>query len=231
MQPIKIEDHKSTEFIAHRGLSGMFVENTVSAFNAAGKQDYFGIESDVHVTRDGKFIIFHDDTTKRLCPLNFKVEKTRYATLRLLPVKLHRMPNLEEYIECCANYKKTAVLELKNPMSNENVKNIVSLIDNKNYLQNTIFISFDGQNLEYIRKIKEDQPVQFLASKFTSKVFDYIRKNMFDLDIRYTALHADAVKLCHDNGIKVNCWTVDDPDEARKLIDYGVDYLTTDILI
>ena len=52
--------------IAHRGLSGIELENTCSAFVAAGNRSYFGIETDVHVTADGQFIIIHDDSTKRV---------------------------------------------------------------------------------------------------------------------------------------------------------------------
>ena len=34
----------------------------------------------------------------------------------------------------------------------------------------------------------------------------------------------------HAAGIKVNCWTVDDPDRAKELIEWGVDMITTNIL-
>ena len=116
MGTIKLKYHGNTKMIAHRGISGLYVENTISAFKAAGKETYYGIESDTHVTKDGKFIIFHDDTTRRLAKINLDIENTDYRTLRLLPIKFHRMPSLEEYIKCCKRYCKVAVLELKNPM-------------------------------------------------------------------------------------------------------------------
>ena len=79
MNTIKLKYYGNTKMIAHRGLSGLYVENTLGAFKAAGKSGYYGIESDVHVTLDGKFIIFHDNTTKRLSPIKVNVEKTNYA--------------------------------------------------------------------------------------------------------------------------------------------------------
>ena len=230
MPTIKLKKHKHTKMIAHRGLSGLYVENTVSAFKAAGKATYYGIESDVHVTRDGKFIIFHDDTTRRLSRINLEIEKTDYNTLRLLPIKFHRMPSLTEYIRCCKNYGKIAVLELKNSMSRENIAGIINTISNLDYLGDTVFISFSAQNLMYVREINADQTVQYLADKFNQKVFDTLLSNRFDLDIHYTALNGDIVELCHDNRIKVNCWTVNEPADAERLIDYGVDFITTNIL-
>ena len=230
METIKLQNRGNTKIIAHRGLSGLYLENTLSSFNAAGKASYFGIESDVHVTKDGNFIIFHDDNTRRLAKINLEVEKTDYRTLRLLPIKFHRMPNLCEYIKCCKSYEKVAVLELKNPMTKENIEGIIKVINELDYLTETIFISFSAQNLLYVREFSKNQPVQFLTTKFNSKTLDLLNEHRFDLDIVYTALNSEIVDICHDNGKKVNCWTVNELADAERLIDYGVDYLTTNII-
>ena len=230
METLKLKYHGNTKMIAHRGLSGLYLENTMSAFKAAGKESYFGIESDTHVTKDGKFVIFHDDTTRRLSKINLTIENTDYRTLRMLPIKLHRIPSLDEYITCCKNYEKVAVLELKNPMEKQNIANIIEIIDKYSYLDKTIFISFSFDNLKYIRQIKNDQTVQYLSNSFHPKTLDLLIKNKFDLDIKYTALDSNIIEICHDNGIKVNCWTVNESADAERLIDYGVDFITTNIL-
>lgn len=230
MTTIKLKNYGNTKMIAHRGLSGLHLENTMSAFKAAGRASFYGIESDVHVTRDGRFIIFHDDTTRRLARVNLRIENTDYATLRLLPIKFHRMPSLKEYIQCCKNYNKTAVLELKNPMNKGSIEGIIKTINSLDYLKRTIFISFAKENLVFIRELKPDQTVQFLTEKFNSKVFDVLKDHRFDLDIIYTALNRDIIDLCHDNAIKVNCWTVNEPADAQRLIDYGVDFITSNII-
>ncbi len=230
MDTIKLNKYGHTKMIAHRGLSGLFVENTMSAFKAAGKASFYGIETDIHITKDNKFIAFHDNTTRRLSRINLRIEETDYATLRLLPIKFHRMPSLKEYIRCCKNFEKIAVLELKNPMSKENIQGIIETIEELDYINETIFISFSVQNLKYIRECKSNQTVQFLTEKFNSKTLDLLIKNRFDLDIIYTSLSESVVQLCHDNGIKVNCWTVNEPADAERLIDYGVDYITSNII-
>ena len=58
--------------IAHRGCSGLEMENTASAFVVAGNRSYWGIETDVHVTRDGQYIVIHDDTTGRVALENLR---------------------------------------------------------------------------------------------------------------------------------------------------------------
>ena len=62
------------KMVAHRGMSGLELENTCSAFVAAGNRSYYGIETDVHRTSDGHFIIIHDDNTKRVAQDEMIVE-------------------------------------------------------------------------------------------------------------------------------------------------------------
>ena len=63
MDSIKL-DTRTAKMIAHRGLSGIEKENTNAAFIAAGNRSYFGIETDVHKTVDGKFVI---NRGERIC--------------------------------------------------------------------------------------------------------------------------------------------------------------------
>ena len=78
MDTMKIIKGK-TKLIAHRGLSGIETENTAAAFVAAGNRDYYGIETDVHKTADGKYIIIHDDNTGRVANENLSVEKSDFS--------------------------------------------------------------------------------------------------------------------------------------------------------
>lgn len=71
-----------TKTIAHRGLSAIECENTNAAFIAAGNRSYFGIETDVHVTADKRFVIIHDDTMKRVSGEALAVEKSTLGELR-----------------------------------------------------------------------------------------------------------------------------------------------------
>ena len=136
MNTIKIETG-STKMIAHRGLSGLETENTCAAFVAAGNRSYFGIETDIHRTGDGNFILLHDDNTARVGCDNIQVEESSYASLRSLRLCDKeggkgradlRLPSLEEYISICRNYEKVCVLELKSDFTEPEIKTILSRI-------------------------------------------------------------------------------------------------------
>lgn len=237
MNTVKIANKGNTKFIAHRGVSGIERENTMAAFVAGGNRSYFGIETDVHVTADNNYIIIHDDTTGRVSEIDLSVENSFYNDLRNLRIKDFdegfrcdlKLPNLTEYIKCCKKYEKKAVLELKNPMTEPQVLAIVSEIEALGYLENVIFISFDFNNLVFIKKKLPEQKVQFLTCNpegIVSKLKPY---NM-DLDIDYKSVYPELVEECHKNGIEINCWTVDNREDAERLIKYGVDYITSNIL-
>lgn len=238
MKTVAIKEHKKTKIIAHRGLSGIEPENTNFSFVAAGNRSYFGIETDVHVTADGKFILHHDDDTQRMCGESLIIEQTDYDTLRNLRIKPKYgdarkdivLPNLEDYINICRNYDKVSVLELKNSMSKENIYEICEKIEEKEYFESTIFISFCFDNLVYIREKYENANIQFLTFEFADDLIEKLTIYKMDLDIYYKALDKQRVKECHEAGIKVNCWTCDDIDDANALIDMGVDFITTNIL-
>ena len=227
------------QVIAHRGLSGIELENTASAFVAAGNRSYFGIETDVHRTADGEFIIIHDDNTKRVGGDEMIVEKTCYETLRAIRLvdkdgqKGRRdlmMPSLREYIQKCKKYDKVAVLELKNHFKPVDVYRIIDIIAEEEYLDQVIFISFDLPNMICIRERLPQQRAQFLISEYTDWLLDTLKKEKLDLDIKYTALTKERVDALHAAGIQVNCWTVDTLEDAQRMVEYGVGFITSNIV-
>lgn len=227
--------------VAHRGLSGIELENTASAFVAAGNRSYYGIETDVHRTGDGQFVVIHDDTTKRVAIDNLVVEETTYETLRALRLADKdgvrgrsdlRIPSLQEYTQICKKYGKVSVLELKNHFEPADVDKIIEIIRGEEWLENTIFISFDLDNLIYLRSVLPEQPAQYLIGTFTDELLDILIKYNLDLDIYFktVTLTPERIKAVHDAGHKVNVWTVDTIEDAERMIEYGVDFITSNIV-
>ncbi|MEA5136704.1 MAG: glycerophosphodiester phosphodiesterase family protein [Candidatus Fimivivens sp.] len=238
MNTTKIEK-KNVKMIAHRGLSSIETENTNSAFVAAGNRSYFGIETDVHKTADGRFVIFHDDCTERVALDCLVIEDTSYQTLTRLQLTdidgmLGRrdlvIPDLADYINICKKYEKECVLELKNAFDPEDIKKIVDTIRNLDYLEHVIFISFALVNLQVLRSMLPRQRIQYLINEFDGNTIRTLIDNKLDLDIRYDAITPERVKALHAAGIEVNCWTVDDPKHAELLVEAGVDYITSNVL-
>ena len=239
MNTIKINEKKGTLFVAHRGLSGIETQNTAAAFIAAANRSYFGIECDVHKTADGAYVVIHDEETKAVCKNNIPVETSPLSDLRALRLnsaygKCERndlcIPTLAEYITICHHYEKTAVLELKNGFSFDEVKEIMQIIEQNGRLDNVIIISFVFENLLHVRAINPHQRVQYLMGEFTPDLIGLLVKHRMDLDIFRKAIDKEKIDACHENGILVNVWTVDDPKNAQDLIDMGVDFITTNIL-
>lgn len=242
MNTIKI-DTKKTKMIAHRGLSCIEKENTNAAFIAAGNRSYFGIETDVHVTNDGKFIIIHDETTDRITLNKYccNVETSNYSYVSgfFLPDldgttvrKDIRIPLLKEYINICKKYEKVCVLEVKNHFDENDLRRMVEEINTAYYINNIIFISFNLGNCLNLRRLLPKNDIQWLIGdkEVTNEIIQILCDNRLDIDIYYKQLNAEVIGKLHAKGIKVNCWTCDSKDEAEKLVNLGVDFLTTNIL-
>ena len=229
----------SCKMVAHRGVSGLELENTCAAFVAAGVKSYYGIETDVHVTSDGKYVIFHDNDMKRIAGVDLVIEKTDFERIRSvrLPDKdgeTYRsdliVPTLEDYIAVCRKYDKVAVLELKNYMEPRHVEAIASVVKKMGWFEKTTFISFCADNLIVLRKLYADASIQLLADKLDDACFELMKKYRFDADLHGKFVTGETVSRLHAAGIKVNCWTIDDPNNAAELIAMGVDFITSNIL-
>lgn len=238
MNTIKIEK-KRTLMVAHRGLSGIETENTNSAFVAAGNRTYFGIETDIHRTTDGKFVINHDENLLRVADVDFNVENNFLSETQKIVLKdidgtkerLDLIPTyLENYLAICKKYEKHCVLELKSDFTDEEIKKIIDTVNAYGVMKDLTFISFNYENLVKVRKILPDQSAQFLFWKITDEIVEKLVADKIDVDIAYTGLTEADVEMLHKKKLKVNCWTVNDPEIAKQLIGWGVDYITTNIL-
>lgn len=227
-----------TRVVAHRGLSGIETENTAAAFVAAGNRErYFGIETDLYRTRDGRFIVHHDAGTGRLSEFDLDIERTNFAELRRLTLAKSgtarcdaRLPSLEEYADICKCYDKHCVLELKSDFTVAELEAIVGILREREWLDKVIFISFNLDCLIRLRGLLPAQKIQYLSSVCEDGLPELLNRHRFDLDLYYEQLTEQMLHRLHAMGIEVNVWTVDDPAAAERLCAWGVDYLTSNLL-
>ena len=239
MDNIRIE-HGNVRMVAHRGLSALERENTCAAFVAAGVRSYFGIETDVHVTADGKYLICHDHDLKRVSGgVELNIEANKFDLLQSVPlldtdgVSTRSdlfPPALEDYLLICRKYEKESVLELKGLIEEKHVAGIVGTVRDLGHLDRTIFISFTPENLVTLRQICPEAKMQLLDSKFTPEVLDFMKLYRAGADLHWKCATKEAVEAVHAEGLEFNVWTVDDPAVAAQMIDLGVDYITSNIL-
>ena len=137
MNTIKF-DKKSTLVIAHRGLSGLEKENTNSAFVAAGNRSYYGIETDVHKTKDGHFVINHDGDFKRVANEEIIIEEATLEEIQNIVLydidnqktRLDLRPTtLQNYVSICKKYEKHSIIELKSNFTDEDIATTIAVAD------------------------------------------------------------------------------------------------------
>lgn len=231
-------DFPGKKIIAHRGVSGLEKENTIAAFIAAGNRTQTGIECDIHRTADGRYVVIHDAETKRVSDDEINVERVSLRLVRSVLLKDTDgecrkdlfIPTFEEYLKICRKYGKTAVVELKGVYEKDWLEDVIQQTKLFGDIGNTIFIAFDLIDLIRLREILPDQPAQYLTCQWSEELIDTLKTNKLDLDILYTQLTRERIAALHSHGIKVNCWTVDDAQEAIRLLEDGVDYITSNIL-
>ncbi len=239
MDTIKINKGDAL-IVAHRGLSGIERENTAAAFVAAGNRSYFGIETDVRVTADGNFILLHDNDAIRCGGDNIIPEQSTLQTIQSVQlfekngergrVDL-RIPTMTDYLRICKCYDKVCVLEFKGYFSEENMVKVVDIVKAEYCLEKMIFISFAFENLVNLRNVCPEARCQFLTGKLDEGLLERLVEHKFDLDIWYGAFTEEAqVREFLDNGVEVNVWTVDKKEDAERLISWGVQYVTSNIL-
>ena len=238
MNTVKI-DKKNTLMVAHMGVSGIEKENTCAAFVAAGNRSYYGVETDVHRTGDGKFVICHDADLFRVAGEKINVEEVSLEISESVVLfdrdgtkdrnDLRPCP-LEDYIRICKKYEKHCVLELKSDFSQEEIAKIIDIIKDIDYIDEVTFISFIYSNLKKVREILPNQSAQYVFIEITDEEIEKMAKDRIDADFGYWNMREEHVKKFHEKGLKVNCWTVDDKEIAERVISWGIDYLTSNIL-
>lgn len=222
---------KDVKFIAHRGLSSKYYENSEEAFIGAARSDFFyGIETDIYFTKDEVAVCSHDDNAFK--DINLKITTSNFEDIKDLSLKKddygHEKSGIcrfERYLEICADYGKVAVIELKQPsLSNERINRIMEAAKTK-CGNNIVVISFFKENIEAIKAKDSNIKTQYLVSgeNRTRALLEG-----YDVSDYFRCLTKKHVDEAHGIGKQIGAWTINNIDEARRYAEYGVDYITTD---
>ena len=144
--------------VAHRGLhDDEYPENSMPSFRAAIEHG-FNIEIDVHLTRDGALVVFHDDTLKRVCGVDGKIKDFTLEELKKLRLcdTEYTIPTFDEFLQLVAG--KTGILcEIKglNPYDNSIAEAVCRRVEH--YEGNIALQSFNYGAVRYCRR-HSDRP-------------------------------------------------------------------------
>ena len=151
--------------IIHRGIvNKKFKENLLSSFKKSFSLG-FGIETDIHITKDGEFVCFHDFTLNRIFKKKMSIKNLNYSYLKKLSVNQNKsIPLLKDVLEISKN-KYPLLIELKPKLSK---KNLQKLIKETSKYSKCTFISFNHKNIFNLQKIKSNIKVGLSFSNISS---------------------------------------------------------------
>ena len=154
-----------TYAIIHRGIvNKKYKENLLKSFKQSFKKGY-GIETDIHATKDNKFICFHDFTLNRIFKKNESVKNMEYSKIKKISIKNKKpIPLLQDLLKVSKN-KYYLFIEVKPTFSKKLLK---KLLKETFRFSKCIFISFKHENIYNLLKIKSNTKVGLSFSSHSS---------------------------------------------------------------
>jgi len=210
--------------VAHRGASGYEPENTIRAFKKAIEMKADAVEFDVRLSKDNVPVVIHDETLNRTTDGTGRVDSYTSEQLKNFNAgRGERIPLLSEALDLV--YGRICVLlELKEIRASRYALN---LVESKDMLNQVMFVSFHEDAL---KAVAEANPNTYRGLIY-AKPGDYIliakRIGCIAVMPYYKLATLKTVEFAHKLKLKVNVWTVDDLEVARKLVKMGVDSITT----
>lgn len=209
---------------AHRGASKELPENTLEAFARALEVGADAIETDAHLTKDGRLVLSHDPhDIPRLTLNEARVWKPDLATL---DDALERFPDVVFNVDA----KQTEP---------DMVSALVRCVRAHSATDRVRIASFSTRNLERARALGYEGETG-LASKEVARIMFVPRAALRWLRVSGQAAQVprraygvrfdtqSAIDRFHELGLRVDFWTIDDPAEARRLFAMGADGVMTD---
>ena len=151
--------------LIHRGIvKKQYKENLLKSFNQSFKKGY-GIETDIHATKDHEFICFHDFTLNRIFKKKVSVKNMKYSQIKEISVQKKRpIPLLKDLLIASKN-KYYLFIEIKPTFSK---KLLQKLLKETSQFSKCVFISFKHENIHNLLKIKSNTKVGLSFSPPTS---------------------------------------------------------------
>jgi len=235
---------------AHRGAAAEEPENTLPSFRRAIELGADAIETDAHLTVDGHVVLSHDPTAGRMAGVAREIRRATLAEVQRWDVgwgflgergarpfagRGYRIPTLDEALEAFPDVPFNVDAKQRTPPM---VEALLATIRNHRAEERVRIASFRADTLREVRARGYPQtglaqievarlvftptpllrlsPLMGQAAQIPTRVgrIDLTRKKFID--------------KCHALGLRVEYWTIDDPIEARRLIELGADGIMTD---
>jgi len=222
--------------IAHRGSSGEYPENTLSAFEAAVRDGADWCELDVQLSRDGRLVVIHDATVDRTTDGHGAVAELTMAELKTLDAARRfdgkssakfigeRLPELDQVFDAVGGCSGLNI-ELK---AKGTGRAVADLIKRRDAYGSAMVSSFDRDELATVASIDPAIRLGVLGERDPASMFETARRlDAWSVNPRFDLATAEFCAEAHRRGLRVLTWTVDAADLMRQLAANGVDGIMT----
>ena len=175
--------------IAHRGVHYKYLENSLNAFKEAMKRNYI-IELDVHITKDNKIVVYHDNNLKRLTGVLKNIEDLTYKQI----LKIISIPTIEEVLELVKG-KVPIIIEIKVIKENGKLEYLLSKILD-NYKGEFAIQSFNYNSLLWFKNNRKKYIRGYLINSITPHniIIKYILNNKIkNIEPTYLGINLDYI--------------------------------------
>ncbi|MCI2170310.1 glycerophosphodiester phosphodiesterase [Schleiferilactobacillus perolens] len=219
--------------ISHRGVDDHNgVQNTIPALQTTAKEKPDYVEMDIHETKDGQWVVMHDENYDALTGVNKTPRQLTLAQATKLTAKEndHAAPvaSFDDYLAAAEKLHQKLLVEVKTtPHDSPNaVNDFIKQYGNRLIKDHNRVHSLDYRVIAAIKAQKPKLYASFILPY--DLVFPETKADAYTME--YTTLGADFVDQAQDQGKEVWAWTVDDPDKMEEMIFIGADGIITDNL-
>ncbi len=239
--------------IAHQGGDGLWPGNTMYAFEHANELGVDVLEMDIHITKDGQLVIMHDETVDRTTDGTGEIESMTLSELKQLDTGYGwsldegetfpyrgqgiTVPTLEEVFQAFPGKRMTVEIKKTNASI---IKPFCKLIRKYKMQDKVLVASFYDDRMREFRKNCPEVATSSARRETTAFVLftkGYLgrlnspRFNSLQVPEEsggITVMTEAFVRAAHERGLAVEPWTINDPEQMRKYIQWGVDGIITD---
>lgn len=239
-ESIRLAD-RFLRMVAHRGASKYAPENTIPAYKAAIDAGYWGVETDIQLTKDGTWVLIHDDTIDRTSDGTGTVRNMTFSEVRAFDYgyktrgamwKYTKIPNLDEFLKIVRLGRVIPYIEIKGEgYTDTQIQSLLKKIDSYGMLREVVLLSFSLANLKKVRYYNQETTLGYVVNTVTETVCKDAKalKNAF-VDAKSSGIDKDVVDMAKKYGLRVEAWTVDTSEENRRLAALGIKGMTTNVM-
>ncbi|MFA5863375.1 MAG: glycerophosphodiester phosphodiesterase family protein [Phycisphaerae bacterium] len=228
---------KLPKIVAHRGISSLWPENSLIAFQKAIELGADSVECDVRRTLDGKLVVIHDPMIDRTTTGTGLVCRMTLDQIRQYPLT---MPDGQEGSRICKDQKTPTFDEFLDLLGPAGVelrieikeagfeKSLVEKITDHHLQERATLISFLPTALSMVKQTNQSIKTSLLTHQFTNVQYNPIRHFLNGVDIEFgSELNLDMYNQARRDGLTLDFWTIDDLDPFRQALKWEPDYVTS----